>query len=151
MRLLLIVALLTFIGVSQVYASTNIVTYKKDVTEHITLIQTETESKFVQYQDLAVDIDMSDGLGVQEFLSVVNCESRFNPTVQSEHRYNFNDPSRGIKAGEREQSFGLSQIHIPDHDVTIEQAQNPVFALNYMADLWEEGKQGLWSCYRMLK
>lgn len=87
----------------------------------------------------------------EKMWSVMKCENAaLDPTLQSYHRYTFSDPSRGIHIGEREKSFGLSQIHLPDHDVTYEQATDPEFAIDYMAKHFAEGKASLWSCYKMI-
>ena len=44
-----------------------------------------------------------------------------------------------------EESFGLSQIHLPSHpDVTREQALNPIFAIDWMIEKWEND---IWYAY----
>lgn len=51
-------------------------------------------------------------------------------------------------AGSRELSFGIAQIHLPDHpDITKEQATNPEFAVNYMASEFSKGRQSQWMGY----
>lgn len=66
--------------------------------------------------------------------AVIDCESMGSTTIQSFHRYDFTDAKRGIYEGERERSFGLAQIHLPDHpSVTEEEAKDPAFAINFMA------------------
>lgn len=141
---------LALIFSGQVYALANSNTeyYEKFEVTEITLIETTADSSNVQYHDMAVQVAINHNLDVQLFTSTIACESNFNPTIQSNHRYNFNDPSRGIVKGEQERSYGIVQIHIPDHDITIEQAQDPVFALNWMAEKWANGYPHLWSCYR---
>jgi len=42
--------------------------------------------------------------------------------------------------GRREESYGLAQIHLPDHDVTVEQAMTPEFAFRWMLDNWDTAK-----------
>ena len=42
--------------------------------------------------------------------------------------------------GTREQSFGLAQIHLPDHDVTVAQAMDPEFAFRWMLENWNTAK-----------
>lgn len=55
------------------------------------------------------------------------------------------------KRGVREDSWGNSQIHLPDHpEVTKKQAQDPFFAANFMAKSISEGHIGWWSCARIL-
>lgn len=52
---------------------------------------------------------------------------------------------------ENEQSFGVAQINLPAWpDVTLEQAQNPAFAVPWMAQLWADGGHKHWSCWKLL-
>lgn len=83
---------------------------------------------------------------------VMLCENKdLNPTLQSFHTYKYSDPTRGIIAGEREKSFGLAQIHLPDHpSISYEQATNPEFAIDFMAKNFAEGNARWWSCYKMI-
>lgn len=63
-------------------------------------------------------------------------------TIQSFHR---------TVSGEREPSFGVSQIHRPSHpSVTYEQAIDPQFAIEFMAKAFAAGEQRMWTCYRHL-
>ena len=63
------------------------------------------------------------------------CEnSSMNRFLQSYHKYTYTDFGKGIYRGEREQSYGISQIHLPDHpSVTLKQAQDPAFSAEFMA------------------
>lgn len=84
------------------------------------------------------------GVSASEMKRVIQCESQGSTTIQSYHRYTFSDEKRGIVKGERELSFGLSQIHLPHHPtVTKEQAIDPKFAIDFMAKNW---KRVTWSC-----
>lgn len=72
----------------------------------------------------------------------IECESGYNPTIQSQH----------FSRGEQEQSFGLAQINLPSHPgITQEQAINPDFALNFMAYNFSVGKKAMWMCYTQLR
>lgn len=84
--------------------------------------------------------------------NVMLCENReLDPRLQSRLRYSFSDPSKGIYEGEREMSYGLSQIHLPSHpNVTIEQATDTEFSVEFMAKAFSKGKQSMWSCYKKL-
>jgi len=74
---------------------------------------------------------------------VIQCESHGSTTIQS--RYKRPD-------GTREQSFGLAQIHLPDHPhVSLEEAIDPSFAIDFLAKHLAQGKGRLWTCYRNLK
>lgn len=87
----------------------------------------------------------------EKMWNVILCENKdLDIDLQSYHLYSFSDPSRGIYMGEREKSFGLAQIHLPDHDVSYEEATDPEFALDFMAKHFAEGKAAWWTCYRMI-
>ena len=52
--------------------------------------------------------------------------------------------------GQREQSFGLVQIHLPAHrTITKEQALDPEFAIDFLAKNLAQGRGTMWSCYKM--
>lgn len=73
--------------------------------------------------------------------AVIKCESNGSTTIQSYHKKN----------GKREESYGLVQIHLPSHpNITHEQAIDPAFAIDFMANQFAQGNANLWSCYRML-
>ena len=82
---------------------------------------------------------------------IIQCESNFMVTKQSDILYNFSDPKRNIVYGERERSFGLVQIHLPDHpSVTHEEATDPQFAVRFLASNLAQGRGSMWSCYSMI-
>lgn len=71
-----------------------------------------------------------------DMIRVINCESNFNPSIGGDLREN------GYT------SWGLSQIHLPAHqNVSKEQATDPLFAIRFMGEAFEKGKQEMWSCY----
>lgn len=75
-------------------------------------------------------------------LSIVTCETAgtFDPSIQSYVK------AKGPNG--REDSWGLSQIHLPSWPkITREQAQDPHFALNFLAEKLSKGQAYLWSCY----
>lgn len=86
------------------------------------------------------------------YATIARCENTgLNPVLQSFSRYAYTDTTRGIVKGEREKSFGLAMIHLPAHpDITKEQATNAEFALEWMAQEFEAGRQSQWTCYRTL-
>lgn len=68
--------------------------------------------------------------------SVVNCESSYD--------YNI--------VGDQGRSHGLAQIFGPANpDISIEEANNPDFALDFMASNISKGRGSKWTCYRNLK
>lgn len=92
---------------------------------------------------LAEQIAGDYGLNKDEFLSVIECESAGWQNIQSF--------VPGYGPNGREDSWGLAQIHLPDHpEVTRKQALNPEFALEWMAYRWEKGHQSDWSCWNQL-
>lgn len=91
------------------------------------------------------------GANKGEMLKTVECESpklkidgviMYDTQGQSNQKY---------KNGNREESFGLSQIHLPAHpDITKQQAQDPHWSLDWMANEFAEGRASKWSCYQLL-
>lgn len=71
--------------------------------------------------------------------------------IQSKHTYHAGNVPRGYKVGDREQSYGLAQIHLPAHPhITKEQAIDPEFAVEFLAKNLANGKAGMWTCARQL-
>lgn len=81
----------------------------------------------------------------------VKCESQYSTSIQSKALYTKDHPEWGVKKGDQELSFGLSQIHLPAHPtIKKEQAIDPDFALDFLASNLAKGKGNLWSCYKLL-
>ncbi len=52
-------------------------------------------------------------------------------------------------AGSREKSYGVAQIHLLDHsNITLAQATDPVFSVEFMAKQFALGHQRYWSGYK---
>ena len=83
--------------------------------------------------------------------SILDCEtggSYTDPTIQSRYTYKSDHPEWGVEAGDRELSYGYSQIHLPSWtDITYKQATDPEFAIDFLAKRLSEGKGSYWSCY----
>jgi len=77
----------------------------------------------------------------------IDCENRdWDIDLQSLLTYKAGN-RWGFAEGTYEKSYGLAQIHLPDHpDITYEQATDPDFAINYMAE--HLGRDVTWSCYK---
>ncbi len=76
------------------------------------------------------------GVSADLMTYIVQAESTGSTTIQSNYYYK----------GKRENSFGLAQINLDwNPDVTREQAQDPDFALNFLASNLKAGKCYLWS------
>ena len=79
---------------------------------------------------------------------VVACESQYVIDIQSKHRYKKDRPHEGVYKGQREQSFGLVQVHLPAHPtVSKEQAIDPEFAIDFLAKNLAQGRGAMWSCW----
>lgn len=69
------------------------------------------------------------------FLTTLECESQLNPSA----------------VGDKGTSFGVAQIHLPDHpEISKAQALDPAFAIDWAAQEFAEGHANLWSCYNEL-
>jgi hypothetical protein len=79
--------------------------------------------------------------------AIVGCESGYVSDVQSNHVYTATNAPRGYTQGDREESYGLVQIHVPVHPVTIEQAVLPAFAIDFLAKNVAAGRASMWTCY----
>lgn len=83
--------------------------------------------------------------------SIIRCESQYQVAVQSNHRYTATNAPKGYKPGDREQSFGLVQIHLPAHpSISKDQALDPEFAVDFLAKSIKEGNARMWSCYNQV-
>ncbi len=78
----------------------------------------------------------------QTMINVINCEdTTWDPKKQSDI----------VQNGKREESYGLAQIHLPSNpDVSLSQAQDPEFAIKFMAKEMAAGHANKWSCYRKI-
>lgn len=75
------------------------------------------------------------GVSEEKMSNTIKCESQYNPNTVGDGGY----------------SYGLVQIHLPSHpSVTKEQALNPEFATDFMAENFANGKAHMWTCYRKL-
>ena len=77
---------------------------------------------------------------------IIKCENRDRiPDLQSQLHYTRDHPEWGVKAGDRELSYGISQIHLPSHpSVTYKQAIDPEFSVEFLAKGLTTGVK--WSC-----
>lgn len=83
-------------------------------------------------------------ISADEMWGTMSCESGASTTIQSFYKKKYKSSVKLHGDHTREQSFGLSQIHLPDHpDVTYEQAIDPEFSIEYMAKNW---RTETWYC-----
>ena len=88
------------------------------------------------------------GVSQETLLKVIKCENReLDPTAQSKLKYK--SGNRWKKpAGSFEQSYGLAQIHLPDHpEVSYEQAIDPEFSIEFLAKNISKGRGEMWTCF----
>jgi hypothetical protein len=79
-----------------------------------------------------------------QMLATIKCESINFKGGQS----GYPDPTG---PNGREDSWGLVQIHLPDHPtITREQALNDAWAIEWMAKEFSLGHQTQWTCWRAL-
>lgn len=103
--------------------------------EYFVSQRAEIESKIHLYADKY-------NVPFQKIYNTVDKETggTFNPTIQSKVIYNFSNPKKGIVKGTQERSYGLAQIHLPDHpDISRSQAEDIDFALSFMAKEYSLG------------
>lgn len=95
--------------------------------------------------DLIEKAALKYGVSQNIILKTIDCETggTFNPLIQS---------TWINKKGQQEESYGLAQIHMPDHpEISRLQAEDPIFSVNYMALQMSRGNYSMWSCFTLLK
>jgi hypothetical protein len=86
---------------------------------------------------MADEIGAKYGVQVPLMKTVVTCESSWN--------------RKAVHISKWEESYGLVQINLKAHPtITVEQAEDPDFALTYLAKGLSTDPNA-WSCYRMVK
>lgn len=127
-----------------VYAVTQVTPPPSPIIEVIKLPAPLTVEQLVQKYATLYKVSSA------KMMETIRCENRdLKPALQSGLYYQFSDPKRGIKIGERERSYGLVQIHLPDHpEVSYEQATDPEFSIEFMAKKFSQGRAYEWSCYK---
>lgn len=79
------------------------------------------------------------------------CEDgSLDPTMQSQRYYQKDIETWHVKQGDQELSYGLAMIHLPSWpDISVDQATDPDFSLDFLAQKLSQGKGSLWTCYRI--
>lgn len=125
---------LALLFATSVYARTDS-TYIPDPLETL-----DNKEEYLQWVKIeAGNYNVSESL----MICLINHENRpWDTTLQSGY----------FKNGKQEQSYGLSQIHLPSHpDITHEQATNPKFAISWMASELSLGRAWQWSTLKYCK
>lgn len=77
---------------------------------------------------------------------IIECENReLDPNLQSRIK-------RAGGPNGREDSWGISQIHLPDWPgISQDDARDPVYSVRFILAHVMKGKASLWSCYKKVK
>lgn len=106
-------------------------------------------------EEIAIQSDPYEGKTIPELIHLFAVkynvsEEQMYGTIKCETNFQ-NIQSQIIKNGVREESYGLSQIHIPSHPhITKEQALDPVFSIEFIAKEFSVGHQRKWTCWRKM-
>jgi hypothetical protein len=96
------------------------------------LVSATTRSEYEAYARHAAKVH---GVNAEHLVATLKCEAHFNAKAIGDH-------------GE---SYGLSQIHLPDHpNISSKQALNGFWAIDFAVHEFSIGNAGIWSCYRRL-
>lgn len=130
MKKIIVVALSFIVFFSIASSTTSYVAPDEDIIPLVKVVTTTDIPSLVEIY--AVKYGVSEDV----MNKVIHCESTHNPNA----------------VGDNGQSFGLVQIHLPSWggQITREEALDPHFALNFLAEKLSEGKGRLWTCYRKL-
>jgi hypothetical protein len=94
---------------------------------------------------LATETAIRHKLNVYKFVETLRIESKGFTVVDGQSEVIQKD-------GTREPSFGTCQIHAPSWpSVAPEQAKDPVWCMEWMAQKWEQGEEYKWSAYHLVK
>lgn len=138
---LLTVSFLAVIGFAARAAAQTSTTVYESAERSVAVSDTRRTSPEGVAKELIVEMSEKYGVDHMVLYNTIMCETAgtFDPTIQARARLWYG----------REQSYGLAQIHLPDHpSVTYEQAIDPRFAVEFMAKNMAEGHGNWWVCYR---
>lgn len=118
--ILTLIVFLLFINIAQAEAPAPVVKTSWTKQDVLDIIKLNAEAYNVSYDTM---------------VKVVACESSFQRTIR----------------GDGGESVGLVQIYLKAHPtVTVEEAENPDFAINFLAYHLSKGNGKIWTCYRNL-
>lgn len=84
----------------------------------------------------------------RSMLKTLECEAHAN----ADGTWDFTAQSDIVTKGVREDSWGGAQIHLPAHpSVSKAQAQDPDFAVRFMAEAFAADRASMWTCWRSLR
>lgn len=109
------------------------------------VVEVKIETK-EQMLELVKETAVKYGVSATLMTKIISCENpAWLPTQQSNMRYKKDNPKWGVKAGDREESYGLAQIHVVDNNVTISQATDPKFAIEFVGKTLKENGTWPWN------
>lgn len=92
------------------------------------------------YRPFVEEMAIKYGVSAYQMAETINCESRWDPTIQSYH----------VRNGVRENSWGIVQIHLTAHpNISKKQATDPYWSIEWMAQQFAKGNQRAWTCWKM--
>lgn len=111
------------------------------------------EPEPVDVYDLISKYAAEYGVKERSMVKTIQCENpELDPKLQSRARYTADHPEWGVRAGDRELSWGIVQVHLPSWpEISLEQAQDADFSVRFMAQMFADGKANHWSCWKSLK
>lgn len=86
-------------------------------------------------EDIITEYAVHYNIDPKPLIDTLHCESNFDPAA----------------IGDFGTSFGIAQIHLPAHaEVTKQEALDPLWSINWAAQMFAAGHANLWSCYNQL-
>lgn len=116
-------------------------------TELLSLAEKISIEKSVSFKQMATIIEREcpwKFRGKDKYYDSMDAQSRLTYNADQIRRH----PDWG-EVGEREKSFGCTQIHAPAHpDISQAQAVSPEWSFNYLADNLAKGNGRIWTTYQ---
>lgn len=146
----LIVGILAFIAVSLFADAPHLAAPYVEAQQVVTPVTPKVDQrKALSVEELINSASAKYNVSSSEMWRIMRCENKsFDPKMQSRHIYDFSSARRNIVEGTRERSYGLVQIHLPDHPtITYEQATDPAFSVDFLAKNLSKGRGYWWTCF----
>ncbi len=100
---------------------------------------------------IATNIATNHGLNVDHFLTVIGCESQWNPKADGDYPDGHGGwvAKKYAPEGAQPTTFGLVLLHYPTRDwgIATSTAYQPITSMEMMAAAWNRGEQRRWSCW----
>ncbi len=133
--------------IAGVFAITSLVT---QIPSHTTIVPVQDIKPTNEQVVIALVDKYSKEYGVSKdamLHTLENEDKGFDFTMQSHCLYKAGN-KWGFTAGTQEKSYGVAQIHLPDHpQITLEQAYDPDFSIKFIAIEFSKGNQKQWMGY----